>query len=100
MPLPYFLATKLSAFFDRGATDPRTSHDLEDITYVLDNRTDVVKTIVDAPQDVRSYLQTAFKTFSSSPLIQEAMLSNLYYETQTIRFNLILEKIHQVIKTP
>ena len=31
LPLPYFLASKFSAFNDRGAIDPRTSHDLEDI---------------------------------------------------------------------
>lgn len=35
-PVAYFLATKFSAFHDRGK-DPRTSKDFEDIVYVLDN---------------------------------------------------------------
>ncbi len=35
LSLAYFLATKLTAFHDRGAKDARTSHDLEDITYIL-----------------------------------------------------------------
>ncbi len=30
LPLPYFLATKLVAFFDRGIKDIYASHDLED----------------------------------------------------------------------
>lgn len=38
---PCFLATKFEAFKDRGK-DYRTSHDIEDIIYVLDNRTTIV----------------------------------------------------------
>lgn len=40
MPLTYFLASKFTAHLDRGGTDPRFSHDFEDITYILDNRND------------------------------------------------------------
>src|ERR1051326_1427845 len=43
LPLSYYLATKFSAYHDRGNHEPRTSHDLEDIAYILDNRTDLVK---------------------------------------------------------
>ena len=35
LPLPYFLATKMEAFFNRGVKDIYASHDLEDITYLL-----------------------------------------------------------------
>lgn len=49
LPLPYYLATKFSAFHDRGKKEPRTSKDFEDITYVLDNRTDIVEQINQAP---------------------------------------------------
>jgi len=38
---PCFLATKFEAFNDRGS-DPRSSHDLEDIIYVIDNRESIV----------------------------------------------------------
>ncbi len=34
LSLPYYLATKFSAFYDRGTKDPRTSHDFEDIIYL------------------------------------------------------------------
>ena len=39
---PCFLATKFEAFNDRG-TDYRTSHDFEDIIYVIDNRTTILE---------------------------------------------------------
>ena len=35
---PYFIATKLEAYKDRGGNDGRTSQDFEDIIYVLENR--------------------------------------------------------------
>jgi predicted nucleotidyltransferase len=38
---PYFLATKLEAFKDRGRNDGRTSHDFEDIVYILENRQEI-----------------------------------------------------------
>ena len=38
---PCYLATKFEAFKNRG-NDYRTSHDIEDIIYVIDNRIDIV----------------------------------------------------------
>jgi predicted nucleotidyltransferase len=38
---PYFIATKLEAFRDRGHGDGRTSHDFEDIIFVLENRNSI-----------------------------------------------------------
>ena len=35
LPLPYFLASKMDAFFDRGIKDLYGSHDFEDILYIL-----------------------------------------------------------------
>ncbi|MDQ6959331.1 MAG: hypothetical protein Q9M24_09525 [Mariprofundaceae bacterium] len=39
---PFFLATKLEAFYGRGNGDYMASHDLEDLIAVLDGRTQVV----------------------------------------------------------
>ncbi len=52
MPLLYFLASKFLAFKDRGRTNPRLNKGLEDITYILDNRTDWHESLVKAPHDV------------------------------------------------
>lgn len=35
---PYFIASKLEAFNDRGGNDGRTSSDFEDIIFVMENR--------------------------------------------------------------
>lgn len=59
---PYFLATKFSAFHDRG-NDPRTSTDFEDIVYVLDSRLNIVDEIRSAPSNVRDYLKEHLKAF-------------------------------------
>lgn len=93
LSLPYFLASKYTAFKDRGNKDPRTSHDLEDIIYILDNRTDLVEMVVQAPKDVLTFLKTAFSEILEDEVIQEAIIGNLYYETQTERFDMIIKKL-------
>ncbi len=53
---PYLLATKLEAYADRGAGDPYTSHDIEDVVIVLDGRMGVVTEVLAAQEDVRSFI--------------------------------------------
>ncbi|MBL4753393.1 MAG: hypothetical protein JKY52_07355 [Flavobacteriales bacterium] len=96
LPLPYFLATKYAAFKDRGSIDPRTSHDLEDITYILDNRTDLVDVISKAPDDVLTFLKELSSEIQNNEIMQEAILSNLYYESQSERFEMIMDKLKQI----
>ena len=98
LPLAYFLASKFSAFHDRGGNDPRASHDFEDIVYILDNRTDLVDTILKSPDDVKSYLKSEFNTILINSGLQEAVLGNLYFETQTKRFDLIKDKLKKIIE--
>ena len=97
LPLAYFIATKFSAFHDRGSKEPRTSKDFEDITYILDNRTDLAEQILNAPEDVKQYLKNEFKNMLSDTQLQEAILGNLFYETQTERHKLILDKLKKVV---
>lgn len=56
----YFLATKFEAFKDRGKGD-YFSHDLEDIVFVLENRSDFIRELMDAPEDVKFYLSQEAK---------------------------------------
>ncbi len=97
LPLSYFLATKFSAFESRGGNDPRTSHDFEDITYILDNRTDLVEEISKAPDDVLSFIKQSFQKILDNEIMQEALIANLFYETQIERFQMIIEKIKKII---
>jgi hypothetical protein len=54
--LPYFLATKFTAFHGRGKDDHRGSHDFEDIIYLTDNTTTIVEQIRNAEPEVKSFL--------------------------------------------
>lgn len=53
---PYFCATKLEAFEDRGKKDYFGSNDLEDVIAVVDGRSELVEEIGRAKPDVRSYI--------------------------------------------
>jgi len=58
--LPYFIASKLDAFTDRGKNDGRTSSDFEDIVYVMEYSRTIWDQLKHAPQDVKTYLQNKF----------------------------------------
>jgi hypothetical protein len=53
---PYFFATKLEAFSDRGNGDFLESRDLEDIITVVDGREELTAEIQEAPDNVREYI--------------------------------------------
>jgi predicted nucleotidyltransferase len=93
MPLTYFLASKFTAHLDRGGTDPRFSHDFEDITYILDNRIDWHKIIKEETGNVKTFLLQQLQEIKENHKLQEAILANLYYETQEDRFQKIMDKI-------
>lgn len=99
MPLTSFLASKFTAYDDRGGNDPRFSHDIEDISYILDNRTDwhnILK--AEKNEEIKRFLIERLKLIKNSPKFQEAILGNLFYETSEERFKLIIEKIDFVLE--
>jgi len=98
MPFNYFLASKFTAYEDRGGNDPRFSHDIEDITYILDNRTDWENLLIDEKdEEVKSYIIKNLKLIKENSKFQEAFLGNLFYESAEERFKLILNKIDSVL---
>ena len=68
---PYFIATKLEAFNDRGKRDGRTSHDFEDIIYVLENRSSVWEEMNILEGEIKEYLQAEFTKLLNNPHIFE-----------------------------
>ncbi len=97
LPLAYFLASKFTAFNARGAKDPRTSHDFEDIVYILDNRLDLVEKITDSPEDARKYLIWEFGKVLKDGQKQEAILGNLFIEGRDQRFQIIMDKLKLIV---
>ena len=98
LSLSYFLASKFSAFHDRGSDDPRSSHDFEDIIYILDNRDDFDESILKSPDDVKNYLKSEFSAILKNPVLQEAVQGNLSYDNQKKRFDMIVEKLKEIVK--
>lgn len=61
---PYFLATKIVAFHDRGNGDYFVSHDVEDIIALLDGRAELVQEITElTDRSVQDFLAESFRNF-------------------------------------
>jgi predicted nucleotidyltransferase len=56
---PFFLGTKMEAFYDRGENDYQMSHDLEDFIAVVEGRDQLPEELAEAPTDLRKYLSEA-----------------------------------------
>jgi predicted nucleotidyltransferase len=97
LSLPYYMATKFSAFYDRGSKDPRTSHDFEDIVYILNYNSNVKAQIIEADKEVKEYLFNCFKDILKDSVKQEAILGNLIYENQEARYIKIINILKDII---
>jgi len=92
---PFFLATKLSAFHGRGGRDPRTSHDIEDMVYVLHHRGSISSELTTAPEAVRDFLRVFARQVLEESSWREAMLYNLPAGQQMSSF----ARIQQICRT-
>ncbi len=52
-----FLAMKWEAFASRGAADPMSSHDLEDLITVVAGRAGIVEDVHAAPEEIRHFIR-------------------------------------------
>lgn len=59
--LPYFLATKLEAFLDRGNQDYYGSKDMEDLITVFGARKNIRSDIFNSPDEIKSFLKENFE---------------------------------------
>jgi predicted nucleotidyltransferase len=70
---PYFVATKLEAFNDRGNNDVYLSHDLEDIVTVVDGREELLAEMAIAPGEVRQFVAGRFQAVLEHPDFSNAL---------------------------
>lgn len=98
LPLPYFIATKFSAFNGRGKRNYVTSHDFEDIIYLTDNATTIVKHIKEADADVKDYLKKEYRAVWENSNRTEIISCHLQPLIRTARLKVIEGKIEQIIK--
>lgn len=98
---PYFIASKLEAFFSpyrKYNLDVYASHDFEDIVYILDNCENIVALIENSNNTVKTYIQQQFDyLLKNKPIIYalNGILRDDENEMRVFRFfeNISLLKI-------
>jgi predicted nucleotidyltransferase len=92
---PYFLATKLEAFNDRGNSDVLLSHDLEDIITVVDGREELAAELAAAPGEVRQFIAGQFQAVLSHTDFSNALPGIV---SQSSRAGLVLQRFADIAR--
>lgn len=95
---PFFLATKLEAFKDRGQNNFYGSHDYEDVIYLLDNRTTIVEEILSADEDVKEYIKIELTAIKNHKQADEILAMHIHPLIREERFKIFMEKIEVITK--
>ncbi len=90
---PYFMATKLEAFKDRGNNDVYLSHDLEDIISVVDGREELLQELTAAPPEVRSFVAHTFQGILKHPDFTNVLPGIV---SQSARTGLVLQRFTKI----
>lgn len=95
LPVEYFLASKWEAHNNRGG-DKRTSHDYEDIIYVLDNNLQVVEALQQSDDVVKPFIIANCKELIHDPFKDEIITAHLDPHTAAERKDLLIEKLRKI----
>lgn len=72
-----FLAMKWEAFGRRGAADPMSSHDLEDMIRVVAGRVEIIEEVRAAPDEVRQFINAQTNAFLATAAAADVLEGNL-----------------------
>lgn len=89
---PCYLSTKFEAFNSRGK-DCRTSHDMEDIIYVIDNRISIVEEVNTTDERIHSFLKNELLKIVNNGLLTEVLIAHLHPLMAAERIQIVEEKI-------
>lgn len=94
-----FLATKLTAFADRGRRNPIASHDLEDVIAVIDGRPEIVGDVTAAPANLRAAIAAKFGELLARPDAEDVVAAQLLPDAESQdRLPLVLERIEAMAR--
>ena len=93
---PCYLATKFEAYNNRGK-DYRTSHDIEDIFYILDNRINIVQEINESEQIIQDFIKEQLLVIKKKGLLEEVLLAHIHPLMVEERMPIVLEKIELIL---
>lgn len=93
---PYFLGTKLEAFYGRGEGD-YSSHDIEDIVLLIDGRPEIVDEIKAADIRIKEYLANEFRKLLEDPYFIESISGHLFPdEASQARQPIIIDRLNSI----
>jgi predicted nucleotidyltransferase len=92
---PYFIATKLEAFADRGENEGRFSSDFEDIVHVLNHRHSIWEEIKQSTGTLKEYLKDEFAQLLGQKYIDEWISVHLEHGEQK-RVGFILANMNEI----
>lgn len=96
---PFFLGTKMEAFYGRGENDYYMSHDLEDFIAVIEGREQLLEELAEAPIDLRDYLAEVTASLLGNARFLEALPG--YVPGDPIsqrRVSIILERLNNMAR--
>ena len=93
---PCCLATKFEAYNNRGK-DYRTSHDIEDIIYIIDNRTTIVKEIRESESIVQEFIKEQLLSIKTKGFLEEVLMAHIHPLMIAERLPIVEEKIEQIV---
>ena len=96
---PYFLGTKLDAFFGRGRGDYLASHDMEDIINFINGRVEILEDIKNSEPDLKDFISKSLQGFLEDELFLEALPGHLLPDHASQgRRSIILERIKKIVE--
>lgn len=94
---PHFLATKLTAFHDRGKGDVYLSHDLEDIVSVLNGRNEIVSEVKNSDPRLIVFLKKSLAELARHPDLQIVVEGHLAEISDSAEQSLVvLDRIMEI----
>ena len=99
MTAPYFIGTKLEAFFGRGRGDYLTSHDMEDIINFINGRVEILEDIENSEPDLKDFIIKSLQGFLEDELFLEALPGHLLPDKASQgRRAIILKRIKKIVE--
>jgi len=97
---PYFLGTKLEAFYGRGKADYMASHDMEDLITVLDGRVEIVEEVQQSEEGIKRYLAEQFRRLLEKDEFLDALAGHLPPdEASQQRLPIVEDRMRQIADT-
>ncbi|MGF1564837.1 MAG: hypothetical protein ACFCUH_05665 [Flavobacteriales bacterium] len=93
---PCYIASKFEAYHNRGK-DYRSSHDIEDIVYIVDNRLNITDEIANDQAEVRSFIKEQFNRLIEKRLLDEVLVTHIHPIMLAERLPMVKDKIQRIL---